>query len=154
MSGLTMSPDGTQLVVAVGTPDPKCHRYQSALWRVDPAGVEAAARITRGAVGESSAAFTNSGDLLFTSKRPDPEQTDSGEDLAPLWMLPAGLGEARIVARRTGGFSGVLAAAEASVVVTPAPVMVGAADLAADEVLRKSRKDAEVSAILHAGYPV
>ena len=155
MSGLTMSPDGTQLVVAVSTPDPKSHRYQSALWRVDPAGVQPAVRLTRGAAGESTAAFTSTGDLLFTSKRADPDEaTESGEERAPLWILPAGLGEARVAASRTGGFTGVLAAAKAPVVVASAPVLAGAADLAADEELRKARKDAGVSAILHDGYPV
>ncbi len=154
MSGLTMSPDGTQLVVAVSTPDLKSHRYQSALWRVDPTGVAPAVRLTRGAAGESSAAFTNTGDLLFTAKRPDPEDAEPGEDRAPLWILPAGLGEARVVATRAGGFSGVLAAAKAPVVVAPAPVLSGAADLPADERLRKARKDAGISAILHDGYPV
>ena len=153
MSGLILSPDGTDLVVAVSTPDPKSHRYQSALWRVDPLGEAPAVRLTRGAAGESSATFTSTGDLLFTSKRSDPETTET-EERAPLWMLPSGLGEARVIGSRVGGFSGVHAAARASVVVAPAPVLPGAADLAADDSMRKDRKDAGVSAILHAGYPV
>jgi dipeptidyl aminopeptidase/acylaminoacyl peptidase len=153
MSGLTMSPDGTALVVAVSTPDQKSHRYSSSLWRIDPLGEQAAVRLTRGAEGESSAAFTNTGDLLFTAKRPDPDQSEPAEDLAPLWILPAGLGEARVAASRAGGFAGVLAASRAPVLVAPAPV-IGTADLPADEALRKSRKDAGVSAILHDGYPV
>jgi len=154
MSGLTMSPDGEHLVVAVGTPDAKANRYNSALWQVDPHGVQPAVRLTRGAAGESSAAFTNTGDLLFTSKRPDPEASEPSDELAPLWILPAGLGEARVAASRLGGFSGVLAAAKAPVVVASAQVLAGSPDLAADEKLRKSRKDAGVTAILHDSYPV
>ncbi len=154
MSGLAMSPDGTQLVVSVSSPDEKGHRYSSALWRVDPAGTRPAVRITRGTSGESSGTFTSDGDLLFTAKRPDPDDAETGEDRAPLWLLPAGLGEARVVASRAGGFSGVLAATTAPVVVTPAPVLPGAPDLPGDDALRKSRKEAGVSAILHDGYPV
>jgi len=154
MSGLAMSPDGSQLVLAVSTPDAKSHRYQSALWRIDPAGIRPAVRLTRGATGESSAAFTNAGDLLFTSKREDSEDPGSESEAAPLWLLPAGLGEARVLASRAGGFAGVLAATEAPVVVVPAPVLVGSADLAADDSARKKRKEADISAILHDRYPV
>lgn len=157
MSGLTMSPDGSQLVVAVGTPDEKSHRYRSALWRIDPNGLAPATRVTRGATGESSAAFAWNGDLLFTAKRPDPQDTGdaaAGDDLAPLWLLPAGLGEARVIASRAGGFDGVLTADKAPVVVLPAAVLPGSATLAADEEGRKLRKEAGVSAILHSGYPL
>ncbi|WP_354529875.1 prolyl oligopeptidase family serine peptidase [Nakamurella sp. UYEF19] len=153
MSGLKLSPDGSQLVVGVSTPDPKSHRYQSALWRVDPRGEQPAVRLTRGATGESSAVFTHTGDLLFTSKRTDPDDVEA-TDRAPLWLLPSGLGEARVVASRIGGFSGVMAAAKSPVVVVPAPVLPGATDLSNDDELRKARKDAGISAILHDGYPV
>src|SRR5947209_4599616 len=125
MSGLTMSPDGAQLVVAVSTPDVKSNRYNSALWRVEPQGLHRAGRLSRGATGESSAAFTSTGDLLFTSKRADPESTEPNEETAPLWILPAGPGEARVLASRLGGFSGVLAAQQAPVVVAAAPVLPG-----------------------------
>lgn len=154
MSGLKLSPDGSQLVVGVSTPDPKSHRYQSSLWRVDPFGDQPAVRLTRGATGESSAVFTHTGDLLFTSRRTDPDDADT-TDRAPLWLLPAGLGEARVLASRIGGFTGVMAAAKSPVVVVPAPVLPGAAaDLSDDDDLRKARKDAGISAILHDGYPV
>ena len=154
MSGLTMSPDGTQLVVAVSTPDQKSHRYASALWRVDPLGEHPAVRLTRGAEGESSAAFTNTGDLLFTAKRPDPESVRTGRRSSPR------SGSCRPVRARPGWRRAGRAALPAS---SPPqrrrwwwlwPRSSGATDLAADEALRKSRKDAGISAILHDGYPV
>ena len=154
ISGLKMSPDGSALVVTVSTPDPKSQRYRGSLWRVDPRGEGPAVRLTRGAEGESSAAFTSTGELLFTAKRADPDSAETPLDRSPLWMLPAGGGEARVLASRIGGFSEVLAATRAPVVVAAAPVMPGAPDLAADDELRKSRKDSGVSAILHDGYPV
>jgi len=154
MSGLIMSPDGSELVVSVSAPDHRAHRYQGALWRVDPKGVEPAVRLTRGGTGESSAAFTDTGDLLFTAKRPDPQAEDASPETTALWLLPADGGEARIIASRAGGFAGILTAAQAPVVVATALVLPGSADLAADDTARKNRKDAGVSAILHDGYPV
>ncbi len=154
MSGLLLSPDGTQLVVAVSTPDATSHRYQSALWRVDPLGVAPAVRLTRGAAGESSAAFTHRGDLLFTAKRADPEDVEASAERSPLWLLPAGQGEAAVVASRVGGFSAVRAAAQAPVVLVSAPLLPGATDVGDDDRLRTARKDAGVTAILHDGYPV
>ena len=154
MSGLALSPDGRRLAVAVSSPDPKSQRYRTSLWSVDPEGAAPAVRLTRGAAGESSATFTNAGDLLFTAKRSDPDSSDPAEERSPLWLLPAAGGEARLLASRTGGFFGVLAARSAPVLVAVAPVLPGAPDLAADDDLRKARKDAGVSAILHDGYPV
>ncbi len=154
MSGLLLSPDGASLVLSVSTPDAKSQRYRSSLWSIDPRGVQPATRLTRGSTGETSAAFTSTGDLLFTAKRADPEAAEPAQERSPLWMLPAGPGEARVLASRAGGFGGVRAAADAPVLVTPAPVLPGAPDLAADDELRKARKDAGVSAILHQAYPV
>ena len=153
MSGLTMSPDGRTLVVSVSRPDGKSHRYQSALYSVDPAGERPAVRLTRGVAGESAATFTHNGDLLFMAKRADPDSTDA-EERSAVWILPAGRGEARVLASRAGGFSGILAAKDAPVVVFPAGVLPGATDPSADDELRKVRKDAGISAILHDGYPV
>ncbi|WP_090482324.1 S9 family peptidase [Nakamurella panacisegetis] len=152
MSGLTMSPDGRTLVVSVSRPDTSAHRYQSALYSVDPAGERPAVRLTRGAAGEAAAAFTHQGDLLFTSKRSDPESRET-EERSSVWILPNGQGEARILTTRAGGFSGILAARQAPVVVFPAGVLPGATD-PGDDALRKARKEAGVWAILHDGYPV
>src|SRR4051812_36627270 len=98
VAGLWLSPDGRRLVVGVATADRKKNRYATALWEVDPDGTRPARRLTRSAKGETAAAFTPAGDLLFTSARPDPED-DSGEDPTnALWLQPAGGGDARVVA--------------------------------------------------------
>ncbi|MEL7977443.1 prolyl oligopeptidase family serine peptidase [Isoptericola sp. F-RaC21] len=155
VGGLALSPDGSRLVTTVQTLDAKRTGWTTAVWEVDPTGTAPARRLTRSRKGESSAVFSASGDVLFTSARPDPEaEKDDDEPKAALWLLPAGGGEARVVATAPGGIGGVLAARAADVVSVSAPVLPGAAGLAEDEALRKERTDRKVSAILHAGYPV
>ncbi|WP_309070098.1 prolyl oligopeptidase family serine peptidase [Arthrobacter sp.] len=153
LSGLTLSIDGTRLVTSVATLNPKGTAYATALWELDPTGHEPARRITRSSKGESGAAFVPSGDLLFTSSRPDPDGSDE-DPVAALWKLPAAGGEARIVHSRPGGIQSVIAAAKADAVVAVAEVLAGSTDEADDEVRRKTRKEAGVAAILHSGYPV
>ena len=156
LGGLVLSPDGARLVTTVQTLNPDRTAYSTALWELDPAGERPARRLTRSAKGEASAAFTRHGDLLFTSARPDPDAPADGQDEArpALWLLPAGGGEARVIASAPGGLSGPLAAREADVVSVAASVLPGADDLAADAGLRKARKKAKVQAILHTSYPV
>lgn len=155
LSGLTLSPDGTRLVTAVATLDAKRTRYVTALWEVDPAGERPARRLTRSAKGESSARFASTGDLLFTSARPDAD-ADAPDDEAPaaLWLLPGDGAEARVVAARKAGIDGVVVAEDAPVVVVPSDVLPRATDEASDERLIGLRKDAKVSAVLHSSYPV
>ena len=95
LTGLTLSPDGASLVVSVQGPDADVTGYTTALWRVDPAGEHAAARLTRGVKGEALAAFLRDGSLLFTGKRelPATQGDKPGETTAALWCLPAGGGE-------------------------------------------------------------
>ncbi|HWV76257.1 MAG TPA: alpha/beta fold hydrolase [Isoptericola sp.] len=153
--GLALSPDGTRLVTTVQALDAKRTGWTTAVWEVDPAGVAPARRLTRSRKGESSALFAASGDVLFTSARPDPDaEKDDDEPKAALWLLPAGGGEARVVATAPGGLGGVLAARAADVVSVSASVLPGAAGLAEDGALRQERADRKLSAILHAGYPV
>ena len=155
VSGLTLSPDGTRLVTAVSTLGPKRTRYVTALWEVDPAGGRPARRLTRSAAGESGAAFTSTGDLVFTSARPDPDKEKDDDATAALWLLPADGGEARLLASRTAALSRVRTAADAPVLLVSADVLPSAGgDAAADERLRAARKEAKVDAILHDGYPV
>ena len=73
LGGLTLSLDGTRLVVAMNALDPKRTRYVTSLWEVDPEGETAARRLTRSAKGENGAAFLPDGSLLFVSERPDPD---------------------------------------------------------------------------------
>ncbi|MFE6968563.1 prolyl oligopeptidase family serine peptidase [Isoptericola sp. NPDC057653] len=155
VGGLSLSPDGTRLVTTVQTLDAKRTGWTTAVWEVDPTGTAPARRLTRSRKGESSAVFAASGDVLFTSARPDPEaEKDDEEPKAALWLLPAGGGEARVVATAPGGLGGVLAARAADVVSVSAPVLPRAAGLTEDEELRKQRTDRKISAILHSGYPV
>src|SRR5215831_7809532 len=108
VAGLWLSPDGHRLVVGVATPDRKKARYTTALWEVDPDGARPARRLTRSGQGESAAAFTPSGDLLFTSGRPEPDGEDEEESKTALWLQPVGGGDARVVAGAPGGLGGVV----------------------------------------------
>ena len=155
LTGLVASQDGTRLVAGVQTLDEERTGYRTALWEVDPAGRAPARRLTRSAKGESSAVFTRSGDLLFTSARPDPDGAAGGSEPVPaLWLLPAHGGEARVIATAPGGLSAALTARDADTVSVAASLLPSAKDLKQDAELRKARKDRSVSAILHTGYPV
>lgn len=155
VSGLALSPDGRRVVVGVAALDRKRTRYVTGLWEVDPDGERPARRLTRSAKGESGAAFTPSGDLLFVSARPDAEPQDDGDDEVPaLWLQPAGGGDARVVATRPGGVGGVRVAREAGTVVLASSTLPSATDAESEQKARKNRKDAKVSAVLHEEYPV
>lgn len=155
VSGLLLSPDGSRLIAPVSEPGPGATEFGTALWEIDPEGVRAARRITRSAAGESAPAFLPDGSLLFTSARSDAESTPEDQgDAAALWLLPADGGEARRIAARPGGFTGVTAAADTGTVAFFSSVHPGAADAEADGKARKARTDAKVSAILHESSPV
>jgi dipeptidyl aminopeptidase/acylaminoacyl peptidase len=154
LTGLRLSPDGTRLVASVSTLDPHRTRYVTALWQVDCAGERPARRLTYSAKGESGAAFLPDGSLLFVSARPDPETKVQDDAPAALWQLPAGGGEARVVATRPGGVAGVVAAAGSRRVLVRSATLPGAVTAADDKDRRTSRKDLKVSAILHDSYPV
>jgi dipeptidyl aminopeptidase/acylaminoacyl peptidase len=154
LSGLALSPDGSRLVTSVQTLDPTSTKYVTALWEIDPTGAAPARRLTRSAKGEGGAAFTPAGDLLFTSGRPDPDAKDPDDEVTDLWLLPAGGGEARVVAHRKAGLGDLGVAKGAPVLVVGSGVLPHAADDEQDEQLRKDRKDKKVAAILHTGYPV
>lgn len=131
------------------------NKYVTSAWEVDPAGERPARRLTRSAKGEAGAAFLPSGDLLFTSARPDPDASADGDDTpALLWLLPAAGGEARVVAQRPGGVGGVKVAREAGTVLVSSDTFPSAADADADEAKRKERKEHKVTAILHEQYPI
>ena len=152
LGGLVMSPDGERLAVGVATLDHKKKRYVTALWDVDPAGRRPARRLTRGAKGESGAAFTPSGDLLFSAARPGEDVED--DDPPALWLLPREGGEARVVAKRPGGLGGVAVAREAGTVLVGSSVLPSSTDDETEKSGRKARKDGAVAAVLHEGYPV
>jgi dipeptidyl aminopeptidase/acylaminoacyl peptidase len=151
LSSLALSPDGTRLVTSVATLDPKKQKWVNAIHEIDPAGTRPSRRLTRSAKGEGSPTFTDAGDLLFTSGRPDVTSEDDDEPAA-LWLLPAGGGEAQRVGTRPGGVDGPVTRGD--VVIVLSSTLPGATDGDDDKTRREARKDKKVSGVLHAGYPV
>lgn len=155
LAGLALSPDGTRLVTSVATLNPEKTKWQSALWEIDPNGKDAAHRLTRSVPGESSPVFAPTGELLFSSARPDPEAgKDADEPTSGLWLLPTRGGEARLVLSRPGGVSAVVVARDSSAVTVVAAMNPGATNGKSDAERSKARKDAGVTALLHEDYPV
>jgi len=156
LGGLALSPDGSRLVTAMSVLDPKRTTYVTSLWQIDPRGVRPATRLTRSAKGENGAAFLPDGSLLFVSARPDPAGSAGSQDepTAALWRLPAGVGEAGVVATRPGGVSGVVVAEESGTIVVSSETLPGSTDAEDDQRRRVARKDNKISAILHETYPI
>jgi dipeptidyl aminopeptidase/acylaminoacyl peptidase len=178
VGGLRLSPDGTWLAVAVQTLSPDRKKYVTSIWRIDAAGVAPPRRLTRSAEGEGSPRFLPDGSLLFTSKRADPDADADGKSAgqtSALWVLPPVGGEARAVVSLPGGVAATEVAADAGTIVVSSQVLPSArdgaggdgaggngagadaagGDTAADDArLRKERKDAGVTAILHESVPV
>jgi dipeptidyl aminopeptidase/acylaminoacyl peptidase len=154
-AGLAISPDGGRLVTGVARPSADGKKYVTAIWEIDPRGERPARRLTRSSPGESQPAFLPNGDLLFTSRRPDPDARpdDDRDEVAALWLLPLG-GEAREVARPAGGVEEIAVARDSGVVVFRSPVLPAAATPEDDERRRKTRKELGVTAILHERHPV
>ncbi len=164
-AGLALSPDGSRLVTTVSELSPDATKYVSSLWEIDPTGEAPARRLTRSAAGESSAAFAPDGDLLFTSRRPDPTVEAGDDEPAALWVLPRHGGEARRILAPGDGVASIEVARDSGhvVVITTVPVgPVPAPDAGADDgagsdaaaTLRAARKKAGVSARLHDRFPV
>jgi dipeptidyl aminopeptidase/acylaminoacyl peptidase len=150
LAALRPSPDGSWLAASVQTLSKDRKKYVTSIWRIDASG-GAPRRLTRSAEGEGSPRFLPDGSLLFTSKRPAPEkdgEKNEDDEGAALWLLPAGGGEARVVAALPGGITGLETAADAPGIVILSPAT------GDDERPRKERKDAGVTAILHETVPV
>ena len=128
LGSLAISPQG-RVLVSVAHRNRERTGYRSSWWELDPEGQRPARRLTRSEEGESFGAFTADGDFLFGSKRPVPgtDETKPEEDDGVVWLLPAAGGEAYPVARRSGGFNGVVAATGSSTVIARTPAHIGAA---------------------------
>ncbi|WP_169581925.1 MULTISPECIES: alpha/beta fold hydrolase [Microbacterium] len=154
VEALALSPDAATAVLTVAALKKDGTGYERSLWSVPATGGGAPRRLTRSAKGETGAAFTPNGDLLFVSARPDIDG-DADDESGQLWLLPAAGGEARPVTRLSGGVDGIAATAEASDrVVLTASFLPAADTIEADAALRARRKEKKVSAILHETYPV
>lgn len=161
VSGLWLAPDGTRLVTSVSALSADRKRWVSSLWEIDPEGEAQPWRLTRSAPGEAAPAFLPDGSVVFASRRPDPDDAETGDDthngsgnVAALWLLPAAGGEARRIAGLPGGVEAVAVAAESGTIALRSPVMPGAASGEDDERRRKARSEAGVTALLHESYPV
>ncbi|MGH2721776.1 MAG: TolB family protein, partial [Actinomycetota bacterium] len=157
VEGLALSPDGRRLVTSVATVAPDGKKFLGALWELDPRGEAPPRRLTRSARGEGSPVFLPDGSLLFTSSRPDPEATADDKDDDPpaaLWLLPAGGGEARLVAKPPGGVEGVAVARVSGRVAVAVAVFPDAGDLEQDAERFEARRKAGVKAQLFEHYPI
>ncbi len=147
VTALRLAPDGSWLAASVQTLSADRKKYVTSIWRIDVHGGQPR-RLTRSAAGEGGPQFLPGGGLLFISKRPDPDgKAEDGDSRAALWLLPAGGGEARVIASPAGGVTGLETAAGSDAIAVMSPV------LPDDERLRKERKDAGVTAILHETVP-
>jgi len=154
VEGVALSPDGSRAVLTIATLQRDGTGYERALWVVPADGGGTPVRLTRSAKGETGAAFTPAGDVLFISARPDAEASDDGGQ-AQLWLLPVGGGEARALTGLAGGVDGIAAIAEESgLIVLEAKLLPGADTLEAEAALRARRDKKKISAILHEHSPV
>ena len=79
---------------------------------------------------------------------------DDDKPPATLWSLPAAGGEAEEIFAPPGGVELVKTAHDAATVVVRAPLLPLARGVDDDRRLRDLRKDNEITAILHTGYPI
>ena len=156
VEGLALSPDGERVVLTVATLSADGTRYERALWQVPAHAGGAPRRLTRSAKGETGVAFTRQGDTLFVSDRPDAEaETEKEHDVAQLWMLPVGGGEARALTRLGGGVSSVAATAlNSDLIVIAADLLPNSTGVEDDAAARSRRSEKKIAAILHETYPV
>ncbi|WP_250038359.1 S9 family peptidase [Paractinoplanes maris] len=139
-------------MTGVGTPDHAGTRFRRALWEVDPAGERPARQLTHSDEGESGAAFTPDGDLLFVSSRPSGAGAPAGGGRA-LWRQPAAGGDASVIAALPGGIHGVRVS-PVGTLVAGTRMLPSSEGVESDRLARERREEAGVSAMLHEAFPV
>lgn len=148
--GLTATPGG-RIVASVSSLNAKGNGYRTRLHEyetpLDP-DTPAPAPLTRGSESVGSVTLLEDGTTLFTAKRVGEDGTEA--DDAQLWALPP-RGEARELASRPGGF-GALHLGD-GVLIAELAVHSQATTEAEHRELTTARKDAKVSAALHADFP-
>ncbi len=157
LSNLALSPDGERLTVSAAREADSGKKLATAIYELDTKEEKPPRRLTRSKPGESSARFAPGGGLVFTSKRPNPDDEKSEDDAdekPSLWLLPNKGGEARPLAAPPGGVASFAVAKETGAVVFSAGMSPGAKDGAEDAKLEKAREAAGVSAQLFEGYPI
>jgi dipeptidyl aminopeptidase/acylaminoacyl peptidase len=156
---LILSPAGDRLVASVAQLDDKGSKFVTSLWALDPDGTSATRRLTRSSEGETVAAFLPDGSLLFASTRPRPAGDGASDDKdeperAALWLLPAGGGDAWVLARSPGGITAVVTGRDTATVVVGAKTAPGGVSAEEDREWWAARRKLKVSAILYESLPV
>lgn len=149
ISAVAAGPDG-RVVASIDEVDEHGSQRGSALWALDPEGLTPARRLTFSTDGEDAPRLTPDGSLLFTSRRPDPDD-DSAGGTAAIWRLPEH-GEAALVARTPAGLS-VSGVAKDGSILAKTSVLAGST-LEDDADRRKARRAAKRSTIWHTGMPI
>lgn len=154
LASLQLAPSGDWLLLGVDTLSTDATTHRRALWRLGTDG-SAPRRLTRGVEGEAAQAVLRDGSVAFTAKRSVPsDDADDDTDDQALWLLPAGGGEARVVARRRGGFSSVTTCRESDRVVLGFGMRPGVDEHVDDQARRRRRATKKVHATLHEASPV
>ena len=154
-SGLTLSPDGSRLVVGVQTVDAEGASHVSGLWEIDPTGERPARELTSGLRGLDGATHLPDGTLLFTSTSADPgSRSESHDENARLWALPTGCTTASVVAARPGGIDSFRVARGSGLVVLASRTFPSSTSAESDRAIRQERAAGRVTATLHDALPV
>lgn len=148
VQSVTVSPNG-RIVAAVARSTEDESRLTSALWELGEHTEPR--RLTFSTKGESAPRFCADGSLLFSSARPDPQNSDGPEGVPAIWRLPE-RGEASVVASAAGGLS-VLDVATDGTILAATSVLPGAS-LAEDAERREQRTTRKETGIWHTGMPI
>lgn len=146
---LIMSPDGGGLVESVNELASDQSRYDTALWQIDPHGVEAPRRLHSSTQAGVKPAVLGDGSILFTSK----DTTPSGPmQRSRLWRLEQDAEPAEIASTLGGLSNPVGARATSTYVVKTSRLLNSTED--EDATWRQGRENSGASAILHDGFPI